>query len=170
MKKKQMDDDKKPKITSSLPYKQEVTEPIKRVLQQIGVGVAMKPIFPLSSKFPKPKDCVLDHEKSGLIYQISCCDCDAVYTREMGRSITTRKREHVDAVKNFDVKKSALCQHVLDKDHVIDLGDEEILKRESHWHRRRVAEGFLINQTALSMNVLNRNDGMIVPSVYNVLQ
>ena len=85
-------------------------------------------------------------------------------------SITTRKREHVDAVKNLDVKKSALCQHVLDKDHLIDWGNVEILKRESHWHRRRVAEGFLINQKALSMNVLNRNDGMIVPSVYNVLQ
>ena len=125
----------------------------------------MKPIFPLSSIFPKPKDCVLDHEKSGLVYQISCCDCDAVYIGETGRSITTRGREHVDAVKNLDVKKSALCQHVVNKDHVIDWGNVEILKRESHWHRRRVAEGFLINQKALSMNVLNRNDGMIVPSV-----
>ena len=167
MKKKQMDNDEKPTITTSLPYVQGVTEPIKRVLLQIGVGVAMKPIFPLSSK---PKDCVLDHEKSGLVYQISCCDCDAVYIGETGRSITTRKREHVDAVKNLDVKKSALCQYVVNKDHVIDWGNVEILKRESHWHRRRVAEGFLINQKTLSMNVLNRNDGMIVPSVYNVLQ
>ena len=57
-----------------------------------------------------------------------------------------------------------------DKDHVIDWGNVEILKRESHWYRRRVAEGFLINQKALSINVLNRNDGMIVPSVHNVLQ
>ena len=58
IKKKQMDNNEKPKITTSLPYVQGVTEPIKRVPQQIGVGVAMKPIFPLSSKFPKPKDCV----------------------------------------------------------------------------------------------------------------
>ena len=165
-----MDNDEKPTITTSLPYEQRVTEPIKRVLQRIGVGVAMKPIFPLSSIFPKPKDCVLAHEKSGLVYQISCCDCDAVYIGETGRSITTRRREHVDAVKNLDVKKSPLCQHVVNKDHVIDWGNVEILKRESHWHRRRVAEGFLINQKALSMNDLNRNDGMIVPSVYNVLQ
>ena len=82
MKKKQMDNDEKPTITTSLPYVQGVTKPIKRVLQRIGVGVAMKPIIPLSSKFPKPKDCVLDHEKSGLVYQISSCDCDAVYIGE----------------------------------------------------------------------------------------
>ena len=163
-----MDNDEKPTITTSLPHVQGVTEPIKRVLQRIGVGVAMKPIFPLSFIFPKPKDCVLDHEKSGLVYQISCCDCDAVYIGETGRSITTRRREYVDAIKNLDVKKSALCHQVVNKDHVIDWGNVEILKRESHW--RRVAEGFLINQKALSMNLLNRTDGMIVPSVYDVLQ
>ena len=73
-----MDNHEKPKITTFLPYVQGVTEPIQRVLQQIGVGAAMKPNFPLSSKFRKPKDCVLDHEKSGLVYQISSCDCDAV--------------------------------------------------------------------------------------------
>ena len=66
------------------------------------------------------------------------------------------------------MKKSALCHHVLDKDHLIEWGNVEILKRESHWHRRRVAEEFLINQKALSMNVLKRNDGMIVPSVDTV--
>ena len=111
MQKKQVELNEKPKITTSSPYVQGVTEPIKRVLQQIGVGVAVKPIFPLSSKFPRPKDCVLNHEKSGLVYQISCCDCDAVYIGVTGRTITTRKREHVDAVKNLDVRKPALCQH-----------------------------------------------------------
>ena len=112
----------------------------------------------------------MDYAKSGLVYHISCYNCDAVYIGKTGRGITTRKREHVDAVKSLDVKKSVICQHVLDKDHVIDRGNVEILKRESHLHKRRVAEGFLINQKALSMNVLNRNDGMIVSSVYNVLQ
>ena len=61
-----------------LPQVQGVTEPIKRLLQQIGVEVAMKTIFPPSSKFPQLKDCVFDREKSGLVYRISCCDCDAV--------------------------------------------------------------------------------------------
>ena len=70
MKKKQMDNNEKQKIATSLAYVQGAIKPIKSVLQQIGVGVAMHPIFLLSSKFPKPKDCVLNHEKSGLVYQI----------------------------------------------------------------------------------------------------
>ena len=68
-----------------VPWVQNLTEPIKRVLQQAGVGVAMKPVCVLSNVFFKPTDKVLDKEKSGLVYQISCRDCDAVYIRETGR-------------------------------------------------------------------------------------
>ena len=152
-----------------VPYVQNLTEPIKRVLQHVGVGVAMKPVCVLSNIFCKPKDKVFDKEKSGLVYQISCRDCDAVYIGETGRSLETRKREHIDAVKNFDLKKSALCQHVAENDHFIDWDNAKILRREPHWHKRRIAEGYLINQKSLELNVLNRNDGLIVPSVYKSL-
>ena len=95
-----------------VPYVQNLTEPIKRVLQQVGMGVAMKPVCVLSDIFCKPKDKVLDKEKSSLVYQISCRDCNAVYIGETGQSLKTRKRKHIYAVKNFDLKKSALCQRV----------------------------------------------------------
>ena len=93
------------KIMTVVPHVQNLTEPIKRVLQQVGVGVAIKPVCVLSNIFCKPKDKVFDKEKSGLVYQISCRDCDAVYIGETGRSLETRKREHINAVKNFDLKK-----------------------------------------------------------------
>ena len=85
--------------------------PIERVLQQVGVEVAMKPVCVWSNIFVSPKT-VLDKEKSGLVYQISCRDYDAEYIDETGRSLETKKRAHIDAVKNFDLKKSALRQHV----------------------------------------------------------
>ena len=52
--------------------------------------------------------------------QISCQDCNALYVGETGRSVRTRKREHADAVKTFNTKKSVLSQHVMDFDHRID--------------------------------------------------
>ena len=66
----------------------------------------------LSSVFRKPKDHIVESEKSGLFYEIPCRDCDAVYIEEIGRSLKSRKREHFDAVKRMDVKKSALCQNI----------------------------------------------------------
>ena len=99
---------------------------------------------------------------------ISCRDCNAVYVGETGRSVRTRKWEHVDAVKTFNTKKSALSQHVMEFDHRIDWDNVKILKSESHAYRRRVAESFLINQKACSCNVINRNDGANFPTVYSV--
>ena len=55
----------------------------------------------LSSLFRKPKDVINFEQKRGLVYQISCRDCNAVYVGETGRGVRTRKREYADAVKNF---------------------------------------------------------------------
>ena len=103
----------------SIPYVLGVSEPIKRVLAQVVVGVALKPHCMLSSVFRKPKDRNVESEKSGLVYKIPCRDCDAVYIGETGRSLKIRKREHFDAGKRMVVKKSALCQHIVDFDHFI---------------------------------------------------
>ena len=46
-------------------------------------------------------------QKRGLVSQISCRDCNAVYVGETGRSVRTRKREHADAVKTLTLKVSA---------------------------------------------------------------
>ena len=112
------------------------------ILTQVGIRVALKPHHTLSSLFRKPKDVINFEQKRGLVCQISCRDCNAVYVGETERSIRTRKREHADAVKTFNTKKSALSQHVMDFDHRIDWDDVKIVKSESHAYRRRVAESF----------------------------
>ena len=84
----------------------------------------------LSWLFRKPKDAINFEQKHGLVYQISCRDCNAVYAGETGRSVRTRKWEHADAVKTFNTKKSALSQHVMDFDHRTDWDNVKILKPE----------------------------------------
>ena len=130
---------------------------------------ALKPYFTLSSVFRKPKDVIYDKKKCGLVYEISCHDCDAVYVGETGRSLSTRKKEHVKAVKEMNLQKSILCQHIATCDHFIAWDDACILKIEPHYRKRRIAESSLINQRAKVVNVLNRNDGLILPSIYSML-
>ena len=96
---------------ASIPYVQGISEPIKRIIAEVGIGVAMKPHFTLSSIFRKQKDPIDFEEKRCLVYQISCSDCDAIYVGETGRSVKTTKREHASAVKNFNAGKSALSQY-----------------------------------------------------------
>ena len=94
--------------------------------------------------------------------------CNAVYFGETGRSAKTRKKENASAVKDFDPKKSVLCQHVLKCDHVIDRENIKKLKSEPHVNKRRTAKSFLINQKVEEFNVLNRNDGAILHEVYKL--
>ena len=154
---------------TSIPYVRGVSEPIKRILTQVGIGVALKPINTLSTIIRKPKDPVCFDKTSGLVYEIACRDCDAVYIGETGRSIRTRTLEHARAVRNMDIEGSALCKHVVDCDHFIDWDNPKVLKRENHGGKRRLAESYLINKKSQTENVLNRNDGSTLPSVYQVL-
>ena len=147
---------------------QGVSEPISRILTQFGIRAALKPHHTLSLLFRKPKGAINYEQKRGMVYQISCRYCNAVYVGEAGRSVRARKREHADAVETFNTKKSALSQHVMDFDHRIDWDNVKILKSESHAYRRRVAKSFLINQKACSCNAINRNDGANFPAVYSV--
>ena len=146
---------------ASIPYVQSVSEPISQILAQVGIGVALKPHHTLSLLFRKPKDAISFEQKRGVECQNSCWDCNAVYVGETGRSVRTRKREHVDAFRTFITKKSALSQRVMDFDYIIDWDNVKILKSESHAYRRRVGECFLTNQKARSCNVINRNNGAV---------
>ena len=105
--------------------------------------MALKPHHTLSSLFRKPKEAINFEQKRSLVYKISCRDCNTVYVGETGRSVRTRKREHADAVKTSNTKKSALSQHVMDFDHRIDWDNVKILKSESRAYRRRVAESLI---------------------------
>ena len=49
---------KKLKRFTSIPYVQGVSEPISRILIQVGIGVALKPHHTLSPLFRKPKDAI----------------------------------------------------------------------------------------------------------------
>ena len=101
---------------TSIHYVRDISKPISRILTQVGIGVALKPHHTLSSLFRKPKYAINFEQKRGLVYQMSCRNCNAVYVGETERSVRTRKREHTDAVKTFNTKKSGVSQHVMDFD------------------------------------------------------
>jgi len=56
--------------------------------------------------------------------------------------LRTRTKEHVRAIRNFDIEGSALCKHVVECDHFINWFKIKIL-RENNMEKRRVAESFL---------------------------
>ena len=86
---------------------------ISPILTQVGMEMTLKPDHTLSSLFRKSENIINFEQKRGLVYQISRRDCNAVHVGETGRSVRTRKGEHVDTVKTFNIKKPTLNQHVM---------------------------------------------------------
>ena len=63
-------------------------------------------------------------------------------------------------------ENSALCEHVILFDHVIDWANSRILKTESNLSKRLPAESWFILSRP---KVINRSDGESFPIVYRSL-
>jgi len=74
------------------------------------------------------KNRVPEEKKAGVVYEVSCHDCDHVYVGETGRTLKKRLAEHKQAVRRFDENKPF------------------------YW-RRRILEAIRINSHSSTMNL-----------------
>ena len=154
------------KSFTCLLYIYGTTEKIQRVLNDVDVKVAMKPFATIAKYLPSPKDPLDVNEITGIIYQVPCHDCPFVYIGQTKRDLKSRLSEHKRAIKYQRPEKSALCEHSIILDHIIDWNEATILSTEKDYTKRLFAESWLINR---SSNVINRNDGNTLSSVYKKL-
>ena len=126
----------------------------------------MKPIHTIGGILPLPKDPLTLEEKSCLAYQVPCLDCDFVYIRQTKWDLESRLAEHKLAIKNQEPEKSALCEHSIQFDNLIDWNNSKVLKTEAHYSKRVTFEAWFINSHS---HVMNRFDGDSLPQVYQRL-
>ena len=87
---------------------------------------------------PSPKDRPSEEKQTNVIYKINCADCSWKYIGETGRSLETRKKEHIRNVKKCKVG-SNIAKHAWDNDHAIDFAiakslTGQIFDTEEHWN------------------------------------
>ena len=117
----------------SIPYIQGVSDKIQRVLNEVGVKIAMKPHLTRRKLLPSPKDPFDYNEKSCLVYQVPCRDCSFVYIGQTKRDLKSRLDEHKRAIKNQRPDRLALCEHSLTMDHIISRTEAKMLELETDY-------------------------------------
>jgi len=142
-----------------LPYVRGTTEPIKRILSNYNIKVALKPHHTIGNLFPKPKDPIPKDQTHGAIYSIPCQGCDRSYIGEMKQKFSTRLREHQKAVVNKHSHKSTLAELCLHSGHTISWESSKILRTSTNWHNRHILEAWEIKTCK---NPPNCGDGMHV--------
>lgn len=153
----QKPDAETPKATAVIPYVQGLSEQLSRELRKIGIRVVSKSTSWQWTLCAGIKDTVPDEKKKGIVYLISCSDCDSRYVGETKRSVKVRVAEHERHTRSGRTTESAVAEHVWNCDHKIKWDKVKILDMAQNWQERRVKEALHI---AMIKPDLNRDVGL----------
>ena len=166
-----------------VPYIKGTSEAISRTFHKYSVKTAMKPVTTVKSLLVHPKDKRELEDTSGVIYKIPCASCNASYIGETSRNFGYRLKEHKKDVESVSSKKiytragrtaslsefnkSAVTDHAVKENHIIDWKNVSILDKESTDWKRKIKEAIWIKA---EKNNMNRDEGGIkISSMYNSL-
>ena len=79
---------------------------------------------------PSPKNPITTEEITCIVNEVPCKDCDFVYAGQTKRDTNSRLKEHQRAIKQQKPENSALCEHVILFDHIINWANSRSLKTE----------------------------------------
>ena len=105
--------------------------------KQQRIKVTFKPQITIKSLFPRPKaQNDADQPKSGIVYKISCTNCEFVYYGQTERQLKTKLTEHKKTVFVFDYNSKVACL-VHENNYHIDFGNVKLLDvRQISAHER----------------------------------
>ena len=107
----------------------------------------------------KCKDRLDVKDQRGVIYSLSCMDCNLKYIGETGRTARTCTKKHLADFQNCHPEKSAAAEHEW-KGHSKNWAPE-LLAIERGTHEWKVKEAEAIHQHSRKGNgVLNCDDGL----------
>ena len=150
----------KPKGHVTIPYIRGVSEALCRKLRKSGIVAHTRPQNSLRSQLVHPKDKEKAENRCGVVYHLSCKQCESSYVGETERALKKRLSEHKR-------DSSPVGHHLKYNKHTLDHENIKIIDRENRWFERGVREAIHIR--ASSPN-LNRDQGRHqLPPIYNSL-
>ena len=102
------------------------------------------------------KDATDQSLKSGVVYELTCNDCDVTYVGETARNLGKRVSEHRAGVCNDHPEVSAAAEHMLSYDHHLDWEHPRIIEKDMSTICRRIKETLAIH----TRTTMNRDKGL----------
>lgn len=145
-----------------MPYVKGVTDKIGNLLKKFSIKSIYTPLTKVAKRLRTPKD-VIPLQVPG-VYKIDC-SCGRSYIGQTKRTVAERVKEHIAAVKNRQVNKSAIAEHIVDSgpNHWMELHKPNILANERHYYKRMVREAIEIKKYPN----FNREDGFRLSASWN---
>ena len=126
---------------------------VNKFYPQVDFNVAFKTPNEIGKFFPF-KDKVVDNKKkSGVVYQVNCKCCEAVYIGKTIHTVKKRMEQH------HNDKMSAMFRHEKSTGHLMDYDNVEIIDSSDSNFRLLVKEMFHILDKKPSLNVQMNDEG-----------
>jgi len=145
-----------------VPYVKGLSEAFARILKSHGIATANCPHRTLRNFVVHPKDKVRDEEKTALIYHVSCKNCwrdrQEVRSEDQGtqeRSVLFHSWYTAQASRAREssvTHKSAITDHAVEENHVIDWDKAKLVDREAQRQTRWIKEALRIRKIPTCMN------------------
>ena len=135
------------------PYINGLTQKIRRIIEDEEHKIAVYNSHTTNILFSKLKDKVETKDKTNVIYQIPCAECDGVYIGQTKQNLDKRIKQHKNDSKirsNFD--KTALTKHIFELNHNFDFDNVSILDVEPIKFKRNISEMVQIYKNKNSVN------------------
>ena len=185
---KQLKDNPKPKTKAktttdqrsrayvTLPYIKGTTERVQRILRAHNISSTVKPHTNLRNMLVHTKDKLDIKDKVDVVYEIPCESCTKTYVGETCRKFETRRDEHkketdkkmasqkytrASRKQSFDMEfKSAVAEHAVTQNHVINWDASKILARDNYRTTRQIRESIWIRRRN-EKTLMNGDEGPI---------
>ncbi len=144
-----------------LPYISNLSERIQTIFKdQVTkrgekVKIAMKSQNTVKNCFySKTKSSTEKLNKSNVVYNIPCSQCNKCYIGQTGRYLKTRLREHKNDQKNYLLRSNptALVEHKIETGHDFEYDNTTILQTQSNYKKRLIAEMIEIQKNKNCVN------------------
>ena len=126
------------KMGINLPYVEGTSEKLWLILRSHKISSTFSTENTLHKLLSKPKDRVATEDKSKIVYEIDCSNCEAVYFGEFKRSLKLHSDEHKRSVRNCDCDKNEIAKQCWEADHNFNYDQKKVIDRESRLIPRQI--------------------------------
>ncbi|KAJ8915502.1 hypothetical protein NQ315_012383 [Exocentrus adspersus] len=126
-----------PVANMTIPYIPGISEKLKKLGNNFNIRTAFKTNNTLRSILTHTKPINKEQNEKNCIYQIPC-QCGKHYIGETSRPLDVRIKEHKNYVRNYQVDRSNLAQHVWDNYHQINWKEASIIQKEQNFGKRKI--------------------------------
>lgn len=149
----------------NFPYFTQIHYPTLRMLKNYNINLVTNNKHNISKITGNTKDKIETLEKTNVVYEIPCKDCESRYIGQTKRHLKTRIQEHKRSINHLDNDHTALARHVKNTKHNFDFDKTRVLENEENLKKRLTIEMIKIKKEKNSVNY--RTDIEKLSIIYN---